>query len=351
MNLRDLLNSEMSLRSIVTMARQGLRWWIDELAALLPMAWRASLSSSPRTMAEHAPDGGWRFWHDGLPLEAARPPRSAKGVVGLLLPPDAVLVRELTAPRMPAADVRRMLSLDIDRLSPLGPDLIHSDSEVIDRDLAGGKQSVLLGIVPRAAASRLVQAARADGLLPASLGVILDGESRRPHFNFLPAVREAAGEPTGGGARPYLWGAVAALMMLNLAVLVGRDMTDVSRLRRVVEAQRPTVNAVMRMRRQIQSEEERRRDLVARGARTEPLRMLNAVTQAVPSGAWVQHLEWNGQALRLVGFKAAGLDMAAAIRGSGAFTNPRSLTTDSAPRTLGGQPFDITADARARPRR
>ena len=64
----------------------------------------------------------------------------------------------------------------------------------------------------------------------------------------------------------------------------------------------------------------------------------------------MQHLEWNGDALRIVGFKRQDIDMAAAIRGSGAFANPRALAAEPTAGPTPIRPFDITADARPAPR-
>jgi len=347
-NLQELLNSQMDFASLAALGRRGWDWWTDELSGLLPAAWRARLSSRPRLLAEQVSPGAWRFWRDGHATQEGLAPPDAGSAVGLLLPPRAVLAREVAAPRMPAADVRRMLALDIDRLSPLAPELIHFDIEVVDRAAADGGRRAVVGIVPRDAAAALLAAARARGLAPVAMGVRTDGASLEPRFNFLPAVLAAAGEARTGRARLYWAAAVFGLLLLNVAVLVGRDMADVARLRGVAEAQAPMVNTVLGLRRRVEAEERRRAELLARGRRSDPLRMLDALSQAVPPGAWVQHLEWNGQTLRIVGFRRPDIDMAAAIRGSGAFTNPRLLGREGAaasgPAPM--NPFDITADAR-----
>jgi Tfp pilus assembly protein PilN len=249
---------------------------------------------------------------------------------------------------MTAADVRRMMSLDIDRLSPLSADLIHYDMEIVDRAEGEGPQRVMLGIIPRADAALLLDRARADGFAPVALAACAERGDQPPRFDFLPQVMLAEGQPPRDRTRLYLWAAVAALIVANLAVLVGRDIIEVSRIRTAVEGQQPVVDAVARLRRRVQTEEKRRIDLLARGRRDDPLRMLNVLTQALPVGAWVQHLEWNGQTLRIVGFKRADIDLVAAIRGSGAFTNPRALAAEpSGPTPV--RPFDITADARPEP--
>jgi general secretion pathway protein L len=354
MTLQELLNSEMDLASLAALARQGLAWWLDELSAMLPPAWRERLSSRPKTWIEPHPSGGWRVWKDGRPLEGAvarqEGGRTPQTRIGLLAPSGAVLLRETPAPRMTAADVRRMLSLDIDRLSPLAADLIHYDMEILERGEGEGPQRVLLGIIPREEAARLLERARADGFTPVALAAPAERDHLPPRFDFLPQILRAESQNPGDRTRIYLWVAVGALILANLAVLVGRDIIDVSRVRAEVEGQQPVVDAVTRLRRRVQTEESRRRDLLARGGRGDPLRMLDVLSQALPPGAWVQHLEWNGQTLRIVGFKRQDIDLVSAIRGSGAFTNPRALAPETAAGPTPTHPFDITAEARPLPR-
>jgi hypothetical protein len=351
MTLQELLNSDVDLESLTTLARQGLAWWVDELTAMLPPAWRERLSSRPRTWIEPRATGGWRVWKDGRPVEGPGPNPHGQGArIGLLAPTAAVLLRETPAPRMTAADVRRMLSLDIDRLSPLAADLIHYDMEILERGEGEGPQRVLLGIIQRDEAARLVDQARADGFAPVALSARSERDDLPPRFDFLPQVLRAQGQKPGDRTRQYLWAGAAALVLANVAVLVGRDIIDVSRVRTAVEGQQPVVDAVQRLRRRVQTEEARRRDLLARGRRGDPLRMLDVVTQALPAGAWVQHLEWNGQTLRLVGYKRQDIDLPAAIRGSGAFANPRALTAEPTAGPTPVRPFDVTADVRPEPR-
>jgi len=368
MTLQELMNAD--VRAIGGLVRQGFAWWIDELAAMLPRGWRSLFSSRPKVLAEPLSAGGWRYWKDGRSIAADGPGGALRSQVGLLLPPGAVLTREVQFPRLPLADVRRMVTLDLDRLSPLRPELVYVDVEVVDRDAAEGRQTVLVGVLPRAVAARHLEAARDAGLSPKALSAAVPRasppeslqqslqqspqqspfESPAIRFDFLPAVRRASGEAAPGGASRLWWAAVAALIVVNLGVLIGRDILATSRLRDAVGAQRGAVDVALALRRRVEAETVLRQELVTRGMRNEPLRMLGALTTAIPAGAWVQHLEWNGQTLRVVGFKSAEVDMFAALRGSPAFTNPRAAGADAAPRAGAGQPFDITVDAGKRPR-
>jgi general secretion pathway protein L len=350
MTLEELLNSEMDLDSLAALARQGLAWWIDELSAMLPTAWRERLSSRPRTWIEPKPAGGWRVWKDGR-LTEATPARGPKAPpIGIVVPPEIALVREIVAPRMPPADVRRMLSLDIDRLSPLAPELIHFDLEVIERDGEDGRQKVLLALLPRSEAERLWNEALRDGYEPKAMALGVVGEPGRQRFNFLPQTLAGLGVAGGSRRRVYAWWAAVALIVVNLGVLVGRDIIDVSRVSQAVDGQKPVVDAVLRLRRRVETEDARRRDLIAQGRKNDPLRLLDTLSQALPPGVWTQHLEWNGQTLRIVGFKPQDIDVAAALRGSGAFTNPRAQGNGPTAGPTAIRPFDITTDARPEPR-
>jgi general secretion pathway protein L len=344
MTLAELLNSDVNFADVVALARRGLAWWLDELAALLPLGWRERLSSRPSAWIEPGAVAGWRMWSGGRVFQA--PAAMAKTRVGLLAPEGAVLVREVVIPRMSAADARQMLALDIDRLSPLSPHLIHFDIEIVDRGETGGRQRILLGIIERAVAQHLLEAALAAGYAPVAIGARLGADDAPPHFDFLPQVREAVGASRDRFAL-YAWIAVGVLILVNLAVLVGRDIIEVSRLQSAVDAQRPSVDLVQRLQRRVGDEDGRRRDTIARGQRGDPLRVMDALTVALPQVVFVQHLEWNGRSLRLIGFERGDLDMASLIRGAGPFANPKVSIGAPTSGATPARPFDITADARS----
>jgi hypothetical protein len=339
--LQELLTTDMDLQSLAALARQGLDWWLDELAQLLPPGWRDRLSSRPRAWIEPRDDGGWRTWRDGRP----EPLRRADTRVRLLAPAGTVLVRRVPTPRMSAADTRRMLTLDLDRLSPLAPELVFADIEIADRGDGEKPQQALVGLLPKDEAARLLARARQDGWRPVALSGRIGGEDVR--FDFLPQALQAEGRRPPGRIRRYWWAAAAALFLVNLGVLVGRDMIQVQRLQDLVDAQRPTLDAVQRLRRRVGREEASRRALIARGRAGDPLRVIDIVTRALPASAWVQRLEWSGQRLRIVGFHAGDFDVAAALRATGGLVNARNGAPPQAVEGGSGKPFDVAADARA----
>ncbi|HEX8232266.1 MAG TPA: hypothetical protein VF559_02830 [Caulobacteraceae bacterium] len=338
MNLGQVLNSD--VRTLGASARAGFAWWTGELRELVPERLRGTGARS-RTVAELSADGSaYRLWRDGRPLAGAPP----GGKVEVVLPTADVLTRELDWPAVPLADARRMIELELDRLTPFARETVYFDVELLGREPASGRQRLLLGVLPKPSAHQALERAAALGLSADGLAVS-DNPAKGPiQFDFLPAIRSEGRGPSRP-RRLYWWIAVAALMALNLAVLILKDVNDVRVLRETVEAQRPAAAAGLRLRRTIETERAQRIALLERRARGEPLRALAAVSQALPLGAWVQHFVWNGRGVRIVGFRSESADVLAALRASPVFANARSQATEVDAAAPAGQPFDITADA------
>ena len=342
MTLQELLNADVS--SIGLWIRQGFAWWIDELSTLLPLRWRNLFSTRARRLVEPLPQGGWRQWQNGRPLGESQAQRLGGGEVGVILPAEAVLVRRLEFPRVPLSDLRRMVALDLDRLSPLAGDLVYHDVEIIDRDAGDGRQWVLLGVTPRETAARCLEAARAAGFDPVAMGAAGGDGAAGYRFNFLPALKASLGETDGGRVLRYWWIAAAILFVLNLGALVARDMLDISRLHAAVDDQQTAVSAASQLRHRVQGEEVQRAALLARQMQSDPLHVIDALTRALPASAWVQRLEWNGQTLRIVGYKTGEGDVPAALRASPMFINPRAAGTVTSAKPGVTPPFDITTE-------
>jgi len=341
-NLSDVLNAD--LGTVGRWIAQGFAWWIDELSGLAPASLRHLFAPPPPLFVELTGAAGERprFWRDGRIVEIEDP---GKTPVGLLLGPGQALLRTIELPLMPLRDVRRMAELDIDRLTPFRTDAVYFDAEILGKDPIAGRQHVLIGVWPKAASAALLERAREQGLAPVAIKARGPQPGDPPRLDFLAQVAHGEGMGAQGRRSVWWWAAVGVLLLANIGALVGRDMADVGRLRAVIEGERGTVMVAERVRQKLQTEDKARADLLARRAVGEPLRVIDAVTQALPSGAWVQHLEWNGRAIRLVGYRQANVDVAAAIRSSPAFVNPRLSSVETAAK-VGMTPFDLVADAK-----
>jgi general secretion pathway protein L len=346
MTLQDILNADVS--ALGEWFGQAWRWWIGELSRIAPTN-RSGRRSGGRPIAVIEREGeSVRIWRRGAFVERLERNANKPLVVDLVLPPEAVLRRQIRLPALGIADLRRLVAQELDRLTPFRAEQVYFDIELTEVSEPGAARIVRLGVIPRDAAEAALDRARRFGLIPRRMAVAQDDEGLV--FDFLGPIRDA-----GRGGRPrrsllYWWTAVAALIAVNVAVLVWKDVQDVAALRAIVDLQQPTVSLAQALRTRNATESQARAALLARRAANEPLRVLDAVTRAFPPPQWVQRFEWNGHAVRIAGFRDPGFDVLAAIRRSKILGEPRQLGA-TAPALPGLKPpFDVVADPSGAPR-
>lgn len=339
MTLAEILNADMA--TIARWLRAGWRWWIGELSTLAPAGVRRLLDSRPRLAAVWSGDR-FRLYRDGRLLDLGNGTRSAQTrprPVLLLLGGHDVLVREIETPPLPLADVRRMVTLDADRLTPFAPDAVYVDAEILERGQR--RQTVAVAAWPRAAADRMLALALDHGLSPRVISVGAPSLDT-PKFNFRPLVDAAAGTSGEPPRAALLWALAALLLLANGATLILRDIADLERLRSVVEAQAPAVDGALRLRQRVVAEQVARQALFDRRAAHDPVRTLNVLSRAVPLSAWVQRLAWTGGTARIAGYAKGGANVLEALRQAPEIAAARPSTDDVPAAVPAGQPFDIT---------
>ncbi|HVV64319.1 MAG TPA: PilN domain-containing protein [Rhizomicrobium sp.] len=337
MNAKDFLN--MDLQTAVQLLLRGWRWWSEEIMAMLPPEWRERLTRRSHSVAEiRGGDVVYRN-EDSNELLPAKP----RGRVKLLVPADQVLVRQVELPLLPMSDVRRMLALDIDRLTPFPPDQVYFDAEVVSRDQENGRQKVAVGVLLRTRAAKFLELAREKNLEPAALGVAAAGGGSAG-FDFLAAMRDSNGGDAAQRRSVYWWAAAAALLAINIGLLAYRDSSSLDELRQTVEAQQAPVGVVLRTRDKVDRERARRADLIDRMRKSSPLPVLDAVTSAMPMDAWVSRFEWNGRTVHLRGQRKTSNDILARLEASPALRNARSLASDVRNDSSASHQFEVQAD-------
>jgi general secretion pathway protein L len=339
MNAKELLN--MDMEQAVQLLLRGWRWWVDELLAMLPPAWRERVTHRSHNVAELRGSAVvYRDEQNGQVLQG-----KPRGAIKALMPTDQVLMREMELPLLPLSDVKRMIALDIDRLTPFRPEQVIFDAAIVLRDQETGRQQVRLGVAMRATVEALLDNLRAHSLEPATIGVASRHGFSGYDFDFLAAMREANGGDAAQRRSLYWWIGAAALLALNLALLTYRDANSLDQLRQTVESQQGPVGVALRTREKFDREAARRAALLQSKAQNAPLPVLDAVTQAMPQDAWVRRFEWNGRTVHITGSRKTSTDIIARLEASPALRNAHSLTTTTRndPSAV-TQQFDLTAD-------
>jgi general secretion pathway protein L len=316
------------------------RWWTGELIGMLPHEWRERLTRRLRVTAELR-GGQMIYRNEETGAQLMTKPR---GAIRFLMPAERVLVREVELPLLPMSDVKRMIALDIDRLSPFQADQVYFDADIVSRDQESGRQQVAVGILPRAAAEAALADAGAHDLSPAALGVKPRNGEEVPGFDFLAAMRDAQGGDAAQRRSLYWWGAAAGLFAINLFILTWRDSSDLDQLRQTVETQQSSVNIAMRTRARVDKETAQRVALLDAKRKSAPLPVLDAVTGAMPMDAWVRRFEWNGRSVHITGQRKSSQDILARLEATPELRNAKSLAGDNHADTVGNIAFEFTAD-------
>ena len=222
------------------------RWWIGELAALVPAGpraawqrrrmrpvlafdppratlWRPVVEAGRLAMTEHA-----AIALDGPADEVAAAGRNAVAAlarasgtatlaVTLVVPPRTVLRKQLVLPLAVEENLRQVIGYDLDRHTPFKGDELYFDAVPIERDPARGILRVELATVLRTVADPLIARAESFGATVASISA--DGPQRAATapLNLLPPERRPA---RGPWRRWQFWLPVAVLVAVTLAATV-----------------------------------------------------------------------------------------------------------------------------------
>jgi hypothetical protein len=339
MSGRGILDAD--LHTVWGWITAGSRWWISELQFLVPQRLR-QWQSARKILADYQPDTGEFLTR--LDPEAPYPQRL--GPVTIILPVDLCLTRTIERPAMSPRDLTSMIQLEGSRIMPMAASDMILANRIIARTEPKGRMQIEVAAMPRRVAEALSEAlARLDqpclGILTGTPEPLSSGPISVPPIDFLPAMQNAGLTRDRSRAALPWWIAVGVLFTANLGLLIWRDTAAVDTLAAAVAEQQPAVNAVRRIKAQIARADSFAAATVASRKSNEPLAMLSRVAANLPEGAWVQRYTWQGESLRLSGFRPAQADIAGGLRRAGLSVQRYSDASSGAQNAL-GQPFEVT---------
>jgi general secretion pathway protein L len=341
-------------------------WWGGELAGLLPARVRKLLAERrDEVLLGLAPDAVRIERRGRHPMAEASIPREgdvaalraaiAQRVEGhedppqvlLCLPPERVLLRQLSLPQAAESNLRQVLAFEMDRQTPFRADQVHYDCRVLSRDEATRTMVVELALVPRAAIDP-------DLAALAETGVALDGidvrapDAPRSGFNLLPPERRAV--------RRNLWlqidfalaGVVVVLLLLVMAQSVGNRAIALEGLRARTESEREQARGVAALRTELKTAIEGANFLAERKRARPPISdILLDITGRLGNDTWLQRFSLNGDQLQLQGQSREAAGLITVLQQSPYLEAPAlqgAITPDA---RTGKEQFLIQAKARA----
>jgi general secretion pathway protein L len=313
MNVKALLNMDVS--TLFRGVQWFWNWWTGELRMMLPPSWRPA-GKKNRLVAE-LKDGNllFREYRRGFAVAMPRHGTAERLLPNAFfaLPSASVLVRDVSYPSLPLADLRRMTALDMDRLTPFRAEKVVFDLDVHPGQ--GEKKQVTVAIVRRKSLDDVLTRLWSFGAEPLAIGLI-DRHDGMPRFDFLDAAGVSGRRPLFGVKPAYWWLAAGLLFVGNIALLIAKDAYSVANLQSVVEAQRGSVVLASSLRRKVEQETRKRSVVINSLKRASPLAVLDAATKALPDSVSVRHLEWNGKLVHLIGTGPQAVDVSALLNAS-----------------------------------
>lgn len=337
MNLNAMLNADMT--TVAAMLKAGWRWWIGEISAMLPgFAQRRASYRGP--IALYDGDAAFTLVERGqaTPLDGDQAARVMR--VAIALPADCALKRTAELPRLGEADMHGLLALEADRLMPLPQSALLIAADPSGAGRSAESMTVTIAALPRSYADRVLEAAAAHRLEPDRIG--LDDGQGGLVFDFSRQLRAEGRLAPRSNKGALRWALVAAAFLLNIGLLVSRDIQSVDQLQALVDGQAPAVSAARTITARMQRFDRNSNELMVRRDRQDALAVLGAVSRSMPDGAWVQRYDWEGQTLRLVGYRPKNVDVIAALRKTPGVSAARPASAEPATELPGGVPFDIS---------
>lgn len=329
------------------MIRAFAQWWMQQMAALLPHAWRGGaaadalvLRAGPdglallrrrhgqeRSLGRLAPDADAAALARLLPRR--RPAR-------LVLRTDAVLLeRDVTLPLVAEPALARVLHYEMDRLTPFHGDDLFWDFAPLRRDPAQGRLYLRLWLLPRAALQPLLESLARRHLVPDLLEAAAPGGAMRAIRLHRPAPRQRAALRLAAALCGSLALLAAALPFLAQSLAAARVEARIAALRRPLAA----AEALRR-------QESAGTDVLAaeRARLGDALAALAAVTAALPDDSFLTEFALRQRQLRLGGQSRAAAALIPRLAADRQFRNPAFAAPVTRSDTGGADLFTITAE-------
>jgi general secretion pathway protein L len=320
------------------MFRELLKWWIGNLADLIPAEWRRSGSPAGDALvvAPAGPlEGGVEtaqvtlrqngretaLGQFGLTSrDLAGLPRPVGKPVVLRLAETDVLSTMVTLPLSAEPDLDNVLAFEIDRETPFRPEEIFWSHRIVRRDRERGQLLVRLMLVPRATLDGLLGVLTAAGITPerAEIG---DGPDRGCYL-----VLDGGRLKEPPRLRLLRWPAAACCAALGAAVILVpfvRQNSALAELDREIAAGQ-----------QARAEAEKLREEIARLSDTlnlidserdkagRPLATLAALTRLLPEDTYLIEYRQQQQVVTLAGRSASTSRLITALAASEQLHNP-----------------------------
>lgn len=332
------------------MLRRAWAWWVGELLALAPhrvgggterglpvlevsagaatlLVWRKGAAEPERIALDDdpaAPSNVQSHVQSRVRAALGRDGSAAGGLpVILRLDPSLVLNASLSLPPAAEADLRDVLTHQIDQLVPLPASAVCFAHGIAPRQPGDRTITVHLAIATRAAIDRALTLARAAGLDPVEVvapPLPIPGAARPNPVVLLRFGRRDAGQ--GRRLKRGLEMAALALAILAYGLLVWRLDTQRDDLAEQVAVATRLAAGTRELGREVARARDELAALRARWRDPAPLAVLNEVSALLPDTVWITRFALRERTVDILGTAPRATDLIGLVEGSALFEKP-----------------------------
>jgi len=291
-----------------------LNWWFDGLKRCLPRRLRDSLGPSGRHVLAMVERGFTLQLHDAdtvedlahwpslpdAPLSRWLGSGRQRKALHLRLPRAAVFTRTVTLPSAAAANLRRVLRFEMDRLTPFAEQEVLFDCRVVGRRTDKQQLDVELAVTRKTPIETPLAQLEAAGHPPWSV----DGPGLWEGANLLRGEASHRNPATPAST----WWAIVLLGILVIAVLatpLWQARSVVVELDGRLQQARQQAGTVTRLQRQLDDASALTNFVrLRRQERVPTVELLRALTEDLPDDTWLQQLAIRGDNVELQGESA-----------------------------------------------
>jgi len=297
------------------------QWWTAELKQVLPAKWRARLQHSRRRLAMVLEPRQLRLgiesnrnisWIENLSIgsDVALERANIRALVDkhdvgqaprfLLLNEAAVLRKQLSFPAAAAANLKQVLTFEMDRQTPFRASEVYFTYNLLEGNGESGQIQVELFVAPRKPLDSALDQLQAAGLPASGVDVLSGGESRG--LNLLPPERRYRVPNPRSRLNYSLAGAAILLLMLAMWESLNVRAARVSALEDAISEVQDEARRVQALRDQVGETAEAASFLTVRRMATPmAIEVLADLTNILPDDTYLDRLVITEESVLLQG--------------------------------------------------
>jgi general secretion pathway protein L len=350
-----------------SVARGALRWWLEELAGMIPDHLRRRVAgfrhrlllvidATGASLVEEVGDSREKLGRVDLQSGQAAPIRrildtakrrakSKTNDVVVCLPADRALSATVSFPLATERNLAEVIGFEFERLVPFTREEVYYAYRLLGRDRATRSLQVELHVVRREPVEEISQLAARVGL-----NVIgLEAAGTTAGSPAIPIMLHDNGRANTQrrtvGAMIAIACITAGLALASIVIPIVQARSTLASLTAQVAEARHQADASLAVQKQIDAKIQDQQFLVAKKQRTLTLtEILNIVTQLTPDDTWLSEMQVTGEEIHLVGVSASATQILSLIDQSPSFHNAAFRSSITHDPTLNGERFDIAAN-------